>query len=196
MTLIIPDLSHYEKITIEPAALRTPALINKVSQGSDFSDSTWFNRARDIVQHGELIGGYHFCTNADPSAQVSLFLKDVRNSLGAVVMPQLKLALDWEDYPQAQCSQTQAETMAAAIEVVTGKLPLFYTNLAKYQTITPGSLLLSCDLWLAEYGPTAKVPCQLWQFTDSYGGFEGVNVPCDASKWAADVCSLTDWWAK
>jgi len=191
--IIIPDISHYEKVTIEPALLDSPALINKVSQGNTFSDSTWLNRSRDIIQNNKLIGGYHFATSDDPASQLTLFLSDVRNALGTIVNSQLKLAVDWEDNPSSQCSQKQCEMLVNGVEVATGKLPLLYTPLSMFQTISAGSVLLRCDLWLAEYGPVAKTAYKLWQYTDNYKFF-GINIPCDANKWDGSLEDLTTWW--
>jgi len=193
MPITIPDVSHYEKITIDPAALASPALINKVSQGGSFVDQTWHNRSRNILEHKKLIGGYLFATGDRPSDQVTLFLTTVMGALGHTSLPQLKLAVDYEPNPENQCSQRQAEQIVSAITLATGKKPLLYMDYSMWQGAVHSSVLMSCDLWLAEYGPVAKAPYKLWQYTDS-ASIKGINVPCDASLWQGSLVSLTRWW--
>lgn len=194
VSIVIPDLSHYNKVYVDPALLGSPALINKTTQGHSFVDPTWAARSKDVLEHGKLIGGYLFATGDRPADQVTLFLTTVMDALGTASAPQLKLAVDYEPYPENQCSMRQAEQIVTAITVATGKKPLLYMDLSVWNESKNSNILMGCDLWLAEYGPTARAPHKLWQYTDS-ASIIGVHVPCDASLWQGDLPALTAWWA-
>ena len=195
MPVIIPDLSHYEKCYVDPHELDGPAFINKVSQGASFVDSTWHNRAIDILEHGELIGGYHFCTADGRADQATNFLSAVHSALGTTNIPQLKLFVDYEDYPESQPTIRRVEQIITTVMLATGRKPAVYMSLDTWKNSHSSNIIMGCDLWLAEYGPVAKAPHKLWQFTDAYTGFPAINVPCDASKWDGDVAALATWWA-
>jgi len=191
--ITFPDLSHYNKVTVDPFALG-PALINKTTQGNSFVDPTWLHRAQDVFWGGKLIGGYLFATGDDPNSQVTLFLSTVENALGTMAHPRLKLAVDYEANPGNQCSQMQAEQLVSAIRLATGKRPLLYMDYSMWQQSQGSAILMACDLWLAEYGPIAKAIYKLWQFSET-NNFPGVPGKSDINQFLGDLPSLTAWWA-
>jgi lysozyme len=197
---VVVDISHYETVSQEFALTKQAgivAVILKATQGVNFIDPTFLERASEARNAGLLVGAYHFLDGSNPAQQVAHFLT-VAVSEGAVSW----LALDWEPYPPSQASVMQAATAAASIQATTGKWPVLYTIRSMLQA--PNKTLSNCPLWLAEYGtrpicPPGFARWRLHQYTDGTVGPNPRPVPgiglCDRSMFAGTTDQLSAWWA-
>jgi lysozyme len=190
----IPDVSHFEKVSIEPATLNVPALILKATQGTTFTDSTFYHRCQDMLYAGKLVGAYHFLDGTDPSSQAAYFLAVCMHASGSW-FPKLKLFVDFEDYPQSQPTAMQASQFVLTIRTATGRLPGLY--MGRYQISEPNPILSMCDLWLPEYG-TKPIPppgfgtWKMWQYTET-GHIPSIGV-CDVNRFQGTAADLAAWW--
>jgi hypothetical protein len=209
----IPDTSHHNKITIDPALGTWPALWNKCTQGNNFVDSTFYHRAQDVINAQKLFGAYLFLTGDNINDQTALFFTTIMHALGTIKDPKLKLFLDFESHPINQCSLRQCEQAVLLVKQVTGKYPCLY--MGRYQISVPSPILTLCDNCLPEYGTNPISPpgftafgtprqvgvgaTMMWQHTDGHNGAPPRMTPgigyCDMSAFAGDLTALSLWWA-
>lgn len=195
------DISHYEA----PASFWTAykagfiLAILKATQGTAYTDPKFFDflkRLRTIPD--QLIGAYHFGTDADGTDQADHFM-EVSDSLPL-------LALDWETTGDATMSRGQAEAFVARVEAKTGKWPMLYGgSLIKEITIPAESPLLKCELWIAQYAPAPVLPAgwakwRLWQSSGDGAGPEphdvpGVGTNVDVNRFPGTADDCRRWYA-
>lgn len=144
-------------------------IIHKATEGEHFVDSLYKSRKEKALAAGMLWGAYHFMRPGDVGNQVSHFLNV---ALSKDPFDQTRFVLDYED---EKLGLWQAERWLEIIHTVTGKLPWLYgggvlkDQLARHQSHMSGRpALAQYPLWLAQYGPVAKVPAPwktyvLWQ---------------------------------
>lgn len=218
------DISHNVKVTSFAAVRRSNilAVIHKVSEGGDWLDPSYTPRRRQAEAAGLLWGGYHFGTRQfSGEQQAASFLSACQPG------PQTVMALDLEPNdanPRNTMRLDQAEAFVLAVEKATGRLPMLYSHpawadgeiygrrrISLGASIRPGSILARCDLWLADYRETPRLPVawatrgwKLWQYVAdetsqnfAFGSeprhVEGVG-HCDRNMYNGDVASLNRWW--
>ena len=149
------DLIDWEKVK-EAGIL---GIIHKATEGSHFIDPMYHERERKARAHGLLWGAYHFMRPGDVGDQVSKFISVV-GKIPASGPPFTRYVLDYED---EKLALWQAERWLELIHTVTGQRAWLYGGgLLKEQLERRHHNALSqFPLWLAEYGPVAKVP-PLW----------------------------------
>jgi lysozyme len=219
------DISHNVTVTSFAAVRRSNilAVIHKVTEGGDWFDPSYSSRRRQAEAAGLLWGGYHFGTRQySGERQAEAFLSACQPG------PQTVMALR----PRARttptratrCASTRAEAFVLAVQKATGRLPMLYAHpawadgeiygrrrISLGASVRPGSLLSRCDLWLADYRETPRIPVawadrgwKLWQYVAdetaqnfAYGSeprhVEGVG-HCDRNMYNGDAASLNRWW--
>src|SRR5713226_1518850 len=136
-------------------------IIHKATEGEHFVDPLYKERKVKALAAGLLWGAYHFCRPGDIGNQVSHFLNTATANDGT------RYVLDYEDDKNALW---QADRWLELIHITTGQRPWLYgggvlkEQLARSHTPS----LAQYPLWLAEYGPVAKIPAPwekyvLWQ---------------------------------
>lgn len=200
----IIDLSHHNADPIDFAKARAAgflAVILKATQGAGYVDPTYAARREAALAAGLLVGSYHFGDGTDPHTQAEHYLDTVGPHFGEL------LVLDFEKNPDGP-SMTLADANyfvnEIAIDVV---VPVLYAgSLLKDQlssSATPGTELLACPLWLAQYGPNAILPkgwasWAMWQYSDGRVNAPPWQAPgigiCDRSKWGGTEDELRTFW--
>ncbi len=175
MTLVIPDLSHYEP-DVDFHAVKAggcPAVITKCSQGTTGVDPTYHDFAARIRSVGLPLGAYHYLLPDDVPGQMDHFL-----ATAALTSGDIRPIIDAEA-PGLDGAETRE---ALSILAAKGKRPILYASWAFWRD----TLGAPTDhaLWLAAYRasvpPTPGATVFAWQFTDR-GRCPGVGRPCDCS---------------
>jgi len=175
MTPLVLDLSHHNVIEdwgkVYASGIR--GVIHKATQGGSFVDGDYAKRKADAKAAGLLFGAYHFADASDVTIQVEHFLKVVGTE------PDTLLALDFEPNGKNTMSLEQARQFLQMVYDKTGQRPILYSgNLLKEGLKKKADPFFSSHrLWLAQYGPKAKLPngfksYWLWQYSG-----DGVNGP-------------------
>ena len=196
-------------------------VIHKASEGGDYADTAYAQRRPQAEAAGLLWGAYHFGTGQmSGERQAAFFLAQARPG------PRTLLALDLEaneNNPSNSMRLDQAELFVQAVAQATGRLPVVYVHptwangeplpnsgLSLGATITPGSILARCGLWVADYHDSPDVPLawaasgwRLWQ----YAGDESAGRPafgqttivqgvshCDRNLFNGDADTLRRFW--
>lgn len=207
MIPVVVDLYHGDTVSSFKlaAAQGIRGIIHKASQGTTVTDDLYDMRRGRAKAADLLWGAYHFATDEDPAAQVKHFLTCAEPDKDTLV------ALDYE--PNGNHTMTLAGALAflRGIEAALGRKAVLYSgNLIKEQTPSPddAAYLGQHRLWLAEYGPIAKLPAQwtkwwLWQFSgDGIGpgphtisGIPGAGGALDLNTYAGLPNQLAAEWA-
>lgn len=117
----------------------------KVSQGTEFVDSTFIARRTAGHAAGAKVGGYHFAGHSDPVAEADHFLSLV----GKPKTGQLRPALDLESGQ----SIAWAEAFVRRLRERLGYWPVVYGSTAIIGPMRAQSAVLrKCPWWRAEYG--------------------------------------------
>jgi lysozyme len=174
----VVDLSHYD--TVSPNGFQSAksagvvGVIHKATQGISVIDAQYDARRPLAKAAGLLWGAYHFNTGDPVKAQVDHFF-DVAKPDNQTLM-----ALDFEDNPASEMSIAQcAEFLDLADQKLGRKLALYSGN--RIRELLPNAdsetqeFVATHPLWLAEYGPMARIPAPwtkyfLWQFTGDGSG--------------------------
>ena len=173
------DLSHYQS-GLDMARLKKSGFefaILKITEGSNLFDSSApvFYMAGKAA--GIPVGGYCYSHALTPGAarEEAAFLLD---RLGGFPMP-LGLYMDVETQDQMQLSDgllrdvvvAWCDTIRAA-----GYIPGVYgSEYNLWAKVNPDELPEDVIIWVAHYGKSPDVPCDLWQNSDSgsVAGFSG-----------------------
>lgn len=197
MTPNVIDIYH-GNVVHDFAALKAAGIlgvIHKCTQGARYADPLYLTRRLAAEKAGLLWGAYTFNTGEDVAAQVAQFISHAEPDERTL------MALDFEDNPHSQMSIGQArQFLAQGDEKLGRKLVLYSGNRVKDllggQTDT---FLGSHRLWLAQYGPKAKVQGSwrtqwLWQFSEA-GKLPGTDGAVDLNFYAGSASDLATEWA-
>jgi lysozyme len=151
------DISHHNGLQLDfraAAADGIQGIIHKATQGVGNSDPRFSVNRTGILAAGMMFGSYHFGDGSDGGAQAKYYLSIAKPITGELV------ALDLENNP-AGPSMTieEARAFVTTIHNEIGKWPVLYSGhtLKAMLGNTPDPVLVNCPLWLAQYGPTARV---------------------------------------
>ncbi|HVT27649.1 MAG TPA: glycoside hydrolase family 25 protein [Lacipirellulaceae bacterium] len=169
---LVLDLSHHDEVEdwgkVYASGIR--GVIHKATQGGSFVDGDYAKRKAAAKAAGLLFGAYHFADASDVTKQVEHFLSV------AGTEPDTLLALDYEPNRTNTMSLAQAKQFLQLVYDKTGQRPIIYSgNLLKEQLKKADPFFSSHRLWLAQYGPKARLPngfssYWLWQYSG-----DGVN---------------------
>ena len=130
-------------------------VIHKASEGEHFVDPLYAERKPKAISAGLHWGAYHLMRPGDVGNQVSSFLGVVRDPRSSVEFT--RYALDYED---ERLGLWQAQNWMDLVYSVTGQTPWLYGGGVLKDQLKIGAIpaLTRYPLWLAEYGPVAKLP--------------------------------------
>ena len=168
MVPLVVDLSHHNEVEdwgkVYASGIR--GVIHKATQGATYKDPTYTERRAAAKAAGLLWGTYHFADGSDVTKQVENFLSVAGTD------PDTLLALDYEPNGKNTMSLVQAKQFLQMVYDKTGQRPVLYSgNLLKEGLKKKADPFFSSHrLWLAQYGPKAKLPngftsYWLWQYT-------------------------------
>lgn len=195
MTPAVIDIYHGNTVN-DFAALKAAGIqgiIHKASQGANYADPLYAVRRKMATDAGLLWGAYTFNTGEPIDAQVFEFFSHAEPDANTL------MALDFEDNPHSQMSLGQARQFLQQADAKLGrKLVLYSGNRAK--DLLGGqidSFLGSHRLWLAQYGPVAKVQASwktpwLWQYSEN-GKLPGTDGAVDLNSYIGT--NLQQEWA-
>lgn len=191
------DISHHNSIR-DFGVLKASGIlgvIHKCTQGAGYADPTYALRRKLVRDAGLLWGAYSFNTGEDITAQVDFFLKHADPD------PDTLLALDFEDNPRSQMSLEMARTWLRLVEGSTGRKPVIYSGNRIKDLLGPrvDITFSGYRLWLAQYGPVAKVQqswtkAWLWQYSES-GRLPGTDGLIDLNFFGGSAEELAQQWA-
>ena len=196
MTPAVIDLYHGDSVAslgIAQAA-GLAGVIHKASQGIGMIDPSYAQRRIQARDAGLLWGAYHFGSNEDPITQAKHFLDCATPDKNTLV------ALDYEPSGNSTMTLEQARTFLTEIDTQLGRKAVLYSGSLIKETLPgPDEFFGSHRLWLAEYGPEAKLPAAwnkywLWQYTDE-GHVSGIFGSVDCNRYDDSVSQLAAEWA-
>jgi lysozyme len=192
------DLSHHNVI---PESLQKAkewgvyGVIHKATESTTFSDPKLGARYRLAKQAGMLWGIYHFIRPGSVEAQVRYFLKYAASQ--DAVDTRTLFVLDFED---KKVSLDDCLLFLQMLEREANCQPIIYSghDLKEKMADRPLMELTKYRLWVAQYGPTVKLPVGwdryfLWQYTDT-GQVPGITPPTDLNKFDGDPIELEAAW--
>jgi GH25 family lysozyme M1 (1,4-beta-N-acetylmuramidase) len=116
-------------------------------------DNMYAKRRQAALDVGLLWGAYHFATGDDVDAQVKHFLESAEPDETTL------MALDHEPNNGNELDIDGAQAfLESGRDQLGRKLVLYSGNLIKEQLMGSSEFFGSHRLWLAQYGPVAKVP--------------------------------------
>ncbi|MEQ1505851.1 MAG: GH25 family lysozyme [Myxococcota bacterium] len=178
-------------------------MVAKASEGTYYTDPTYFDNVEGAWAAGMYGGGYHFAIPDDSSGaeQAQVF---VDNGGGWVADGStLPGVLDIEYNPYGSTcyglSQSEMEDWIADFvgeyEALTGVSPIVYTNANWWDTCVASSAFSDLPLWVAHYGAiTPNLPIgwsayTIWQYTDA-GTASGIAGGCDENLFGGPPSAL------
>lgn len=184
-TLRVLDLSHHNDGpgggAIDFAAIAAfgvRGIIHKASQGTLNVDRMYERRRQAAVDAGLLWGAYHFAEAQDADTQVKHFMDAAQPEEGTL------MALDFEPYGNNTMSLPGARRFLQTLDEALGRKAVIYSGNLIKETLgnKPDDFLGGHRLWLAQYGPVARVPAAwksywLWQFSGDGINNQGISIP-------------------
>ncbi len=199
------DVSHHNQVASFEALRGAGVLgvIHKATQGAGYVDPTFAANRRRAQEAGLLFGAYHFGTGGRIAAQIEHFL--------TVAAEVPLLVLDLEENPQGEdMNLHEAEQFVHEVHAHTGRYPGLYSGHTIKEMIAAAGIrdpaeteLSRCWLWIAQYGPEAKIPSiwpawTLWQYTDGEINSDGEPLPgigrCDRERYNGTTEELLAFW--
>jgi len=154
-------------------------VIHKASEGLGTDPKYHERRNKCLIEAPYMLwGAYHFARPGDVALQIQHFLSVVAPgaSIPAAFDKSIVLVLDHED---PRVPLWFAAGWLRGVERLTGKTPWLYSGflIREQEENRHAPEFSEYPLWLAEYGPVAKVPqpwktCILHQYTDGHAGPE------------------------
>jgi len=167
-------------------------VIHKATQGAGYADPLYASRRKLATDAGLLWGAYSFNTGEDVKAQVGQFISH------ADPEDQTLICLDFEDNPHSQMSLSQARQWLELMDEELGRKAVIYSGNRIKDLLgnTVDSFFGSHRLWLAQYGPVARVQPSwnkqwLWQYSEN-GRLPGTDGALDFNIYAGSDLP-TEW---
>ena len=191
------DISHHNTIN-DFATLKASGVwgvIHKCTQGTGYVDPTYAPRRKLATDAGLLWGAYTFNSGATVTTQIDNFFSHAEPD------DRTLMCLDFEDNPASNMTLAQAKQFLQMADAKLGrKLVLYSGNRAK--DLLGGKLdtfFGSHRLWLAQYGPVARVQKSwkkqwLWQFSE-HGQLPGAGGLLDLNRYDGTLDQLNQEWA-
>lgn len=144
---ICVDVSHWQGAIDWPAVFGDDIRIAmiKATEGVGGTDPLFdLNRIR-AEEAGLIVIPYHFLRPGDAIGQADHFREVAQLDFGA------PYALDWEGRASQTASATEVETIGAALESVTGRLPLGYWGIYGSTPALPTERMQTWPRWVPRY---------------------------------------------
>lgn len=201
MRIAVIDLSHHNTVSpsLEAAkAAGVQGVIHKATEATGYVDEKYVARRKLAADVGMLWGAYHFMRPGQVGVQVDHFLRTAKPDDGTVMV------CDYED-PKIPLDQLIA--FMGMLETKLGRKPVLYCGHVLKEKLgqTAMPVLTQYRLWLAQYGPKAKLPpgwdkYWLWQYSDGEVGPDPHEVPgigphCDCNHFDGTDDELAWSWA-
>jgi lysozyme len=207
INLLVVDLSHYD-VPCDLAKAKKAGIegvIWKATQGTGYFDNTYLEYRKKAGDAGMLWGAYHFAEGGKPQEQAQWFIEKAQLGEGDL------FCLDWEEY-SSQMSSGDARSFVETVENELGRMfdCVIYGSSSFLIDQIPkelDSFFAARRLWLAQYGPTPKVPPTwkasgywLWQYgADGIGPgpwtVDGIPGNPDVNSFPRSVEELRAEWA-
>jgi len=204
---VIVDISDYQKgVDFQKARKQIRAVIIKATQGVSKKQKHFAARRELARAAGLYVGSYHFGEQADGREQADYYLATCNPR------PDEVMALDFEEWssggkPQPAMTLKQARDFVQRVHEVTGRWPGLYggSYLKEQLGSSTDPILGRCWLWIAQYGPKAKWPKQvwpywtIWQYTGDGKGPEphdadGIGKNIDRDIFVGSLDELDNFW--
>lgn len=197
MTPNVIDIYHGNTVH-DFSALKAAGIlgvIHKCTQGAGYADPTYATRRKLATDAGLLWGAYSFNTGENVTAQITQFFSHAEPDA------QTLMALDFEDNPHSQMTLGQARQFLQSADAKLGRKLVLYSG-NRIKDLLGGqidSFIGSHRLWLAQYGPVARVQKSwtkpwLWQYSEN-GKLPGTDGAIDLNNYAGDATALAHEWA-
>lgn len=183
MTPIVVDLSHHNTLHDFAAAKAAGivGVIHKATQGIGYSDPMYAARRKLATDAGLMWGAYAFNSGEPVSKQVDSFFAHAEPDERTL------MALDFEDNPHSQMTVTQARQFLTLADDRLGRKCWIYSgNRIKDLLGNKVDAFFGLHpLWLAQYGPVAKLQpswtrYSLWQYGE-HGSVPGIGGAVDVN---------------
>jgi GH25 family lysozyme M1 (1,4-beta-N-acetylmuramidase) len=194
MTPNVIDIYHgnsvHDFVAVKAAGI--VGVIHKCTQGAGYADPLYATRRKAAIAAGLLWGAYSFNTGESVSAQIEQFFSHAEPDANTL------MALDFEDNPHSEMSLDQARAFLTQGAAKLGRKMVIYSG-NRVKDLLGGkidSFLGSHRLWLAQYGPVARVQQSwskqwLWQYSET-GRLPGTDGTLDFNYYdGADI--VTEW---
>lgn len=191
------DISHHNTVHDFTAlkAAGVVGIIHKATQGAGYADPMYAVRRKAATGAGLLWGAYSFNTGEPVSAQIDNFFRH------AAPDDKTLMCLDFEDNPHSNMSLGQAKQfLQMGADKLGRKLVLYSGNRVKDLLGSHVDPYLGAHrLWLAQYGPVARVQASwkkqwLWQYSEN-GHLPGTDGQLDFNHYDGTVAQLTAEWS-
>lgn len=197
MKPVVLDISHHNTIK-DFAALKAAGIlgvIHKCTEGAGFVDKMYASRRKAATDAGLLWGAYSFNSGQLVSLQIENFFSHAEPDA------QTLMALDFEDNPHSEMTLDMARAFLKQGDAKLGrKLVIYSGNRVKDLLGTKVDTFLgSHRLWLAQYGPKAKVQQSwskpwLWQYSE-HGQLPGTDGLLDLNAYDGTPEQLKTEWS-
>lgn len=197
MTPNVLDIYH-GNIIHDFAVLKAAGIvgvIHKCSQGAGIADPLYASRRKAATAAGLLWGAYSFDTGEPVAAQINEFFSHADPD------PNTLMALDFEDNPHSQMSLQGCRDFLEQADAKFGRKLVLYSG-NRIKDLLGGQIdtfLGSHRLWLAQYGPVARVQASwtkqwLWQYAE-VGRLPGTDGALDFDFYDGTADQLKMEWA-
>ena len=197
MTPNVIDIYH-GNIVHDFAALKANGIlgvIHKATQGANYADPLYAKNRILATNAGLLWGAYSFNTGEDVATQVVQFFSHAEPDANTL------MALDFEDNPHSQMSLAQARQFLELADAQLGRKLVIYSGNRIKDLLgnTADPFFGSHRLWLAQYGPVARVQASwskqwLWQYSET-GRLPGTDGQIDLNTYDGSPDDLAAEWS-
>ncbi len=144
MALNVVDVASHQTVQ-QAITAGADACIVKVSQGTGYVNPLCDQQYQLAKKNGLLLGVYHYAGGGNPAAEADYFLKHGAGYVGEAI-----LILDWEEYQNAQYTNTNwARQFVNRVHEKTGVWCVLYGNRQDINYCM--NLVNDCGLWFAGY---------------------------------------------
>jgi lysozyme len=167
----------------------------RVSDGTEVVDGEFAHHWRAMKRAGVLRGAYQFFRAGEDAAAQATLMAELVEIAGGLDSTDLGLAIDVEtaDGQSSGTVQSQVGLWIRAIERLTGRTPIVYTNAAT--SVVLGATFAQYPLWVANWGapcpamPDGWTTWRYWQ-TSNAGSVAGIETPVDLDEFDGTSAEL------
>ena len=200
------DVSHWQG-DIDWAAVADDGIAfayMKASEGTYYTDDSFFGNEDGARSEGLYTGAYHFAIPDDSSGaeQAEYFVDNGGGwTADGETLPGV-LDIEWNPYSGNDCYdlslselQDWVEDFVTTYESLTGRKPAIYTSRTYWELCIASAGFTDAPLWVADWGgyppslPDGWSEYTFWQ-TDAYGSVDGIGGDCDMDEYGGSPQQL------